>query len=285
MPSYLYESIRENDRLPVRFDFFSVAQSAFPAHWHKYIEILYILSGTMEAIVQGEAYRLLEKDILVVNSEDIHMTKTFDERTEYILLQIPENQLQRYFPDVWPIRFQTVIPQREEGTQQEPGVILLEMLELYRKKEEGYLFLFLAKLYELLYCLCRNYTVRHGQEAKMPGNRNYQVIAEMTDWLCEHYRDPIGLDEAAARAGYSREYFCRIFKKCTGQTLFEYLQEIRAMKLHEELCSSDESITNLMEKHGITNYKTFLNVFRRLYGDTPCGVRQGMYGSPSLGRK
>ena len=91
----------------------------------------------MEAIVQGEAYGLLEKDILVVNSEDIHMTKTFGQQTEYILLQIPENQLQRYFPDVWPIRFQTVIPQRGEGRQQEPGLILLEMLDLYRKKEEG----------------------------------------------------------------------------------------------------------------------------------------------------
>ena len=60
MPFYLYESVRESERLPVRFEFFSMAQLTFPAHWHKYIEILYILSGTMEAIVQGEAYGLLE---------------------------------------------------------------------------------------------------------------------------------------------------------------------------------------------------------------------------------
>lgn len=273
MSSYMHELIRPSDRLSVRFEVPVTAQYTFPAHWHKYIEILYILSGRMSAVVQGEEYRLSAGDILVVNSEDIHMTKTFGDETEYILLQIPSEQLERCFPDFCRLRFQTMIPKHCQSFR-EPGQILLDMLIIYREKEDGYPLLFSARLYELLYCLYRGYSKWCEKGVQEPENKTCLRIARMTDWIYEHYRESISLDEAAAHVGYSREYFCRIFKKCTGQTFFEYVQEVRAMKLHEELCDTDESITGLMEKHGITNYKVFLNTFRKLYGDTPRGLRQ-----------
>lgn len=294
MSSYMYELIKENDRLPVRFEVPSTTPYTFPAHWHKYIEILYILTGKMVAIVQGDAYHLSVGDILIVNSEDIHMTKTYGDKTEYILLQIPAVQLQAYFPDFRLLRFQTMIPgpahpgivppgtvhpesahpEPGQATAKSPGHILMEMLDIFQEKADGYPLIFSAKLYELLYCLYRGYSRWCVSGTQASENRNFSRIAEMIDWIYEHYREPLSLDEAAAHAGFSREYFCRIFKKCTGQTFLEYVNGVRAMKLYEEMGNSEESITSLMEKHGITNYKVFLQTFRKLYGDTPRGLRK-----------
>ena len=93
------------------------------------------------------------------------------------------------------------------------------------------------------------------------------------DWVGEHYREPLTLDEAAGNLGLSREYFCRIFKKYTGQTFLEYLNGIRVMRFHDELIYSNDSITNLMAAHGISNYKIFLRTFKKIYGDTPQRMR------------
>ena len=65
------------------------------------------------------------------------------------------------------------------------------------------------------------------------------------------------------------EYFCRLFKKYTGQTFLEYLNDVRTMQLAKELIQSDDTITVLMEKHGLTNYKVFLRTFHKLYGMSP----------------
>ena len=76
-------------------------------------------------------------------------------------------------------------------------------------------------------------------------------------WIRTNYREPLTLDQASGSLAVSREYFCRLFKKYTGQTFLEYLNDVRTMQLAKELIQSDDTITVLMEKHGLTNYKVF----------------------------
>ena len=93
-------------------------------------------------------------------------------------------------------------------------------------------------------------------------------------WVQGHFREQLSLEDAAEHLNISKEYFCRIFKKYTGQTFLDYLCMIRTTRFYEQLQSSDLSIPVLMEQNGLTNYKTFLRTFRGLYGTTPQKVRQ-----------
>lgn len=56
------------------------------------------------------------------------------------------------------------------------------------------------------------------------------------------------------------------------------------MHLYEDLKNTDDSITVLMEKNGIRNYKVFMRTFKKLYGDTPQKIRSEIreYFSPEL---
>ena len=93
MSAYTYEMVRENSRLPVHFDYVQEPAHTILAHWHEYLEILLIVSGGMTAVIQAETFELSAGDILIINSKDIHMTRTHGDTTSYILLQISARYL------------------------------------------------------------------------------------------------------------------------------------------------------------------------------------------------
>lgn len=71
-----YETIRETGHLQVRFEPVLSPAGVFPAHWHEYVEILYIKDGVLSAIVQAVEYELHTGDLMIINSGDLHMTRT-----------------------------------------------------------------------------------------------------------------------------------------------------------------------------------------------------------------
>lgn len=282
MSAYTYEIIKENDLLPAFFRFIECTSITIPAHWHQYVEILYLTSGKMTAVIQAETYELSAGDMLIINSEDIHMTQTHSEVTKYLLLQISAAQLKNFFPDFHLLRFDTLIPSAKvmlrsnsaslsKSSSCDIGTYMMEINTIFQQKEDGYPLLFSAKLHELLYILYKNHSTWLPIRKQ---ERNFSQILKILEWINIHYNEPLNLTEAATQLGFSREYFCRLFKKYTGQTFLEYINNIRAMKLYEDLKNSDESITFLMEKHGITNYKVFLHTFRKLYSSTPQKIRK-----------
>lgn len=277
MPSCTYEIIKENNRLPARFENIFTSAHAITAHWHEYLEILLIISGKMTAVIQAETYELTDGDILVINSKDIHMTQTHGSQTHYILLQISAKQMQQFFPDFALLRFATRIREADipsVSTYEAPSSYLREMTRIYEEKEDGYPLLFTARLYDLLYCLYKNHAHWIAPDSQKTTHRDFSRIIRTMNWVAEHYQEPLSLDQAAGNLGISREYFCRIFKKYTNQSFLEYLNDVRVMHLADELKHSEETITNLMEKHGITNYKIFLRSFKKLYGETPQKMRK-----------
>lgn len=92
-------------------------------------------------------------------------------------------------------------------------------------------------------------------------------------YVRKHYREQLSLNEVAAQLSITPEHFCRLFKKYTGQTFFTYVSQVRLLRFHQELIQTDESITFLLEKNGITNYKQFMRIFKEAYGTTPHRLR------------
>lgn len=279
MSSYTYEKVQESDHLPVHFQYVHSAVLTIPAHWHEYLEILFIISGNLTAIIQAETYHLSAGDILIINSNEIHMTQTHENGADYILLQISEKTFQQFFPNFALLHFVTRISGTDLASEHalSPSAILMDMLHIYEQQKDGYPLHFTARLYDLLYCLYQDHSYWLKPDSQKTMHRDFSRIIQTMNWVGENYRETLTLDEAAANLGLSREYFCRIFKKYTGQTFLEYLNDVRVMRFHDELLSSDDSITNLMASHGISNYKIFLRTYKKLYGDTPQKMRKQAY--------
>ena len=265
MESCFYETIHETDLLHVRFELQDAPAFVFPAHWHEYVEILYLIRGQFSAIVQATEYRLNEGDLIIINSGDLHMTRS--NTCTYLLLQISASQMRQYLPDFDTMRFDTIIPCSEQPAPLR--ALLSEMNEIRQNPSDSYQLLFTSRLYEFLYHLCRSYSHQIPSASLTGSQRDLQRVTHVMNWVKVHYPEPLSLETAADSLALSKEYFCRLFKKYTGQTFLEYLNDVRTMHLYEDLQNSDETITVLMEKNGLSNYKIFMRTFKKLYGSTP----------------
>ena len=85
-----HENIKDNEYLPVFFDFVSAKKMFIPSHWHKHMEVLLIINGKMEVNLDLEHFVLSKNDVIFINSNSIHSTKMVG-NAEYVLLQIPES--------------------------------------------------------------------------------------------------------------------------------------------------------------------------------------------------
>jgi AraC-like DNA-binding protein len=234
----------------------------------------------MQIVGNDEKYTINQNDLFIVNSGDIHLTRT-PGTIEFLLLQIPYEFLSNSISGYKTIKFREYYPQAE--LIGDPAFLkmvhhLLEMKTLYQQKENGYQFLFNSNLNIFLHTLYSNYALRQNLVEKNKIAKHLSKIKEVIDYVEQNYMEPIRLKEAASLMSLNPEYFCRSFKKYTGFTFMEYVYLIRLTHIHSDILGTDDNITIIQERHGFTNYKVFNRMFKEAYGCTPSKLRANGLG-------
>lgn len=67
---------------------------------------------------------------------------------------------------------------------------------------------------------------------------------------------------------------CRFFKRATGRTMTEYLNELRVAAAAQLLIATDESVLNICFSVGFGNYSNFSRQFKRIKGFGPRELRR-----------
>ena len=96
MDEYKCEIIYPNQDIDFRISFFIDEGSAWSIpHFHNWIEIVYLLNGTLDFRIENEEYHLTKNQIMVVKPMVMHSTCCIDGNTA-ILLQIPISFLEKF---------------------------------------------------------------------------------------------------------------------------------------------------------------------------------------------
>lgn len=272
---YEHETIHDDELVQVYFSFSKNSYTPIPPHWHQHLEILYLAEGKMTAHINETSYELVASDILIINPQDIHRTQT-SEYCHYYLLQIPATHLERISLNWKLLHFGEYLPRQTspDSLNFQLGEIFREFIALHEKKETGWNLLFLARLYHFLYLLYQKDCSLLSPQNKNRTERDFLRIEQSMQYVRKHYQEPISLNEIAAHLSLTPEYFCRLFKKYTGQTFLTYVAQVRLLRFYQGLIQTDESITFLLERNGITNYKQFMRMFKDAYGTTPHRLRK-----------
>jgi AraC-like DNA-binding protein/quercetin dioxygenase-like cupin family protein len=269
-----HENIKDNEYLPVFFDFVSAKKMFIPSHWHKHMEVLLIINGKMEVNLDLEHFVLSKNDVIFINSNSIHSTKMVG-NAEYVLLQIPESSFLGLNVDFSKYELKSFFPNSTDYKIKEK---LLAMKNCFLKKDKGYNLEFLSHLYEFLHRLFCEYMILKSsftllKEEGKKQKENFYRIAKIISYVEEKYRNQITMNEVANLVSVSPEYLCRFFKKYTGQSFFEYLMTYRISKFYDDFLNTDKKIAVLLEENGINNHKVFLREFKKIYGKTPSQIR------------
>ena len=269
-----HETIHDDELTQVFFSSVENSDILVPAHWHQHLEIIYIAKGKMTAYINEASYELLTSDILIVNPQDIHYTHALGD-CHYYLLQIPSIHLERISTDWKLLHFSEYLPHDSSPDSLNLRLceIFREFIDLDRTRDKGWHLLFFTRLYYFLYLLYTKDSSLLSVQNRKRTERDFLRIEQSMQYVRRHYREQISLNQIAAQLSVTPEYFCRLFKKYTGQTFFTYVSQVRLMRFYQELIQTDESITFLLEKNGITNYKQFMRMFKQTYGTTPHKLR------------
>lgn len=96
-----------------------------------------------------------------------------------------------------------------------------------------------------------------------------QVVMQAVSFIETNYFKEITLDELSAEVGLSQSYLSTIFKKVTGKSFIEYLNDLRIEKAKQLFHTSNLKVFEVASKVGFNDPKYFSKQFKRITGITP----------------
>lgn len=86
--------------------------------------------------------------------------------------------------------------------------------------------------------------------------------------------EDISLDDIIKHVHMSKSYFCKVFKKETGHTFLQYINDMRTVYAHRLLTESDMPIQKIAENAGFSSIAHFERVFKQAHGISPREMRK-----------
>lgn len=93
-------------------------------------------------------------------------------------------------------------------------------------------------------------------------------------FLAEHFADPPSLEKLAAEVGLSRSALCTGFRQVLGQSVYEYIRDLRMEQALALLSESDDSIIQIAYAVGYNRPSSFSVAVQRHFGATPSELRR-----------
>lgn len=112
--------------------------------------------------------------------------------------------------------------------------------------------------------LCEN-SIKKSSD---PQRTSDSSINEIIEWTEKNYGEKISLESVSKKFGYTRNYFCEMFKKSTGNTYITYLNSLRISNACAML-RVGVSVKDACERCGFETDSYFIKLFKSTVGTTP----------------
>ena len=122
---------------------------------------------------------------------------------------------------------------------------------------------FFAEVYEE-----KLYTQSVGERAPT-NDKSILMLKTIFAFLRENYDKPLTLESISQTIEKSPKYVGAFFKRMTGKTPIEYLNEYRIEKAARKLRLTDMSVTDVAFSSGFSDLSYFIKTFKRIKGVSP----------------
>jgi YesN/AraC family two-component response regulator len=260
-------------------------------HAHDFLEIAYVASGNGIHIIGENEYTVSKGNLFIINYNVPHEFRSIPNSNAKLVIynctfqpEFLNNSLVgcKDFSDVTNnLLFKTIFPEEVESPV---DINLMEyeynsIQNIYEKMHReyvamipGYIELLRAYIIELLISVFRIFNSSNKLKDPIENSRNL-IIEKAILYLKNNYTKDIKLDDLSMMSFLSKNYFCKIFKDCTGLTVFEYAQNIRIEEACKLLKNTDKKVIEIAMSVGYKDLKFFNKVFKRYTAITPSEYR------------
>ena len=103
---------------------------------------------------------------------------------------------------------------------------------------------------------------------------NYSLPVRLAcEYIEKNFQEDINLNKISNYVSLSKNYFCNIFKKETGMTIWDYLIRIRMEEAKKMLLETAQKTYEVSEKVGYDDPSYFGRLFKKYTGFTPIEFR------------
>ena len=115
---------------------------------------------------------------------------------------------------------------------------------------------------------------QNSKQADHINSVNYSLPVRLAcEYLEKNYQENINLNKISNYVSLSKNYFCNIFKKETGITIWDYLIRIRMEEAKRMLLDTDQKTYEISERVGYDDPSYFGRLFKKYTGFTPIEFR------------
>lgn len=256
----------------------------YPKHRHNYMELMYVYSGQMTHIIEGNEITIQQGELLFLNQNIEHSVQYTNEE-DIIFNFIMKPELFRFLSgmiekenEVSSFIFDSLYSYRNHG---EYLVFKVSNNELVK----NYIELIITNLYQpklnnqlelkLLIGLLLAELMNHPEAIETYSRDSYDkmLVNTILKYIFTNYQKG-SLQELSEQLKIPDYKISKLIKKETGKTYKDMLVEVRLDRAAELLRNTDMVIDRIIEEIGYDNISYFYRVFHEKYHMTPKQYRE-----------
>lgn len=262
--------------LPINIYLASIEE--YPLHWQDSIQIIFVLKGSLDVGIENEIYTLEEKEIEIINSNEVYSFSSKEGDNLVLVLNIDPNFFERYYDDAKEIFYYTNSSEDDIQTEEQYyelrryiSILLYEVvskIDDYEDKIE-------ENLLEMMYHLLNNFHYLYYEgEGLENDEEQLERYHRIVKYLSNNYMNKVSLQEIADKEFLSSQYLSYKIKDIFGHGFNEYLNQIRVEESTKLLLDSDKNISEISEEVGFSHVRYYNKHFKLHYNCTPMQYRK-----------
>ncbi len=274
------EGLKVRDGEVLNVECIDIIRKASPAvsrnfHYHKYHELIYVISGEFDTYIYDNEYRCKKDDTLLIFSNEPH---TFFHKSDcrYIVIKFMPEILSTYeqssleFEYVYNMSNITREKERLIPNLPEIKELCLDAIRKFTEKEYGNELFIRADVTRACAHIIKHWYQNNDilRPSDKISGENIKLIRKVTDYAVREFGN-IKMGEAAAMCGFSERHFSRLFKELIGLTFTEYIQTVRINEATRLLQCTDDTVTTIAQTLGYASSSHFIYDFKKAKGISP----------------
>ncbi len=227
-------------------------------NWHENVELLYFHKPSTIKCGQ-KAYDVDVGDIAIFSSNMTHSTRFLGKTHDCLI--IDSSFLKKNDIDISCVKFDPVIKDAEIS---ELFTKAMEEISVANDGEPYTMASIKAALLSLMVAVCRRYSVNADLE-----NGRGESVRKAIGYIRAHFNEQLTVDEIAENVNVSKFYFCREFRRETGLTVIQYLNNFRCREAEKLLNEGKYSVSEIGRMCGFDNLSYFTRMYKQIIGVTP----------------
>ncbi|MGN1341435.1 MAG: helix-turn-helix domain-containing protein [Oscillospiraceae bacterium] len=279
---------------PIECFYFDTDSLYFPIrpHWHFYMELIYMLEGSVEMTCCGETFTAHPGEMLLFHPKAVHAItacKDCNGTARYAVIKLDISRMSltpSYAPKLRSIfrsaekKGMNIFFNAEQTAEICAQGVFTRCIEEMQRQRYGFDLMITSELYGLLIRVLRCWQSQgFSVDSEAYSEDAHYDIYNITEFIDERLSSGVQVTEVAQRCGMSYSYFAKKFLAVYGKTCKEYIEEMRIIKAEEFLTFTDFDLNRISRETGFSDCSHMIRSFKKLRGVTPKQFRSRRTGA------